>query len=95
MLQVADWLGDPEQDPSPVQDLDLVFVPLPQLLLHDPRILNYPDDPYGLQEPQDAMKRPHVVVTLLFFVYIPCKKVESFDTTYKVPVHSNDDPFYV
>ena len=47
-LQRADSLEDPEQDPIPSQDLALVLVPLPQLLLHDS---------YDPQELHDAAKK--------------------------------------
>ena len=53
LLQLADWLDDPEQDPRPLQDLSLVLVPQPQLLLHDP---------YGPQEPHDAVKKGHTLL---------------------------------
>ena len=62
-LQLVDWLDDPEHEPIPLQDLYLIFVPLPQLLLHDP---------YDPQELQEAVNKGKALPSLsLFSVFVP------------------------
>ena len=58
LLQLSDWLDDPEQDP--IQDLDLVLVPLPQLLLHDP---------YDPQELHDAVRKHCCYFSLFLYSF--------------------------
>ena len=60
LLQLAVSVESPEHEPIPLQGLDLVFVPLPQFVLHDP---------YGSQWPQDAVKSKVLICFCFCFCF--------------------------
>ena len=65
LLQLTGSLNCSEQVPFPLQSLDLVFIPLPQVLLHDP---------WGPQGPQWAAEKQDTGMTAV----LSCETATQF-----------------